>query len=304
MNFYISLFLVLSVLSLSGILNPDSAEAIELQCPQSSGNYTYINGSAHHQVYPIDDDQISLLYCEYQAPPESELESIGDIYALYNFTGQLTPERIGDDGCGGYFGSQFYYMYVSSTTRYASVAFSSVGLIEAASELMTQIEVKNIGPSCPEQVPESTEDPEDDMQEPTLEITNQAIEKKPIEEIKEKIEEYEEDFEKEIEEKTVVKLEDHEIVTGKNILPDWIKKNAKWWSTNQITDEDFVLGIEFMIKNGFIKIPLIETAVHTSGEIPQWVKNNAGWWSEDLISEPEYVNGLQYLISNGIISVV
>jgi len=243
MNFFISLFLVLSVLSLSGILDPGSAEGIELQCPQSSGNYTYINGSAHHQVYPIDDDQLYLLYCEYEAPPEFELETFGDIYALYNFTGELTPERIGDNGCGGYFGTQFYLMYVSSTTHYASVAFSSIGLIEAASELMTQIEIKNIGPTCLEQIPETTEDDEDDLLLPTLEITNQAIEVKPIEEIKEKIEKYVEDIDKEVEVKTVVKLEDHEKVTGKNILPDWIKKNAKWWSTDRITDEDFILGI-------------------------------------------------------------
>jgi len=280
------------------------AEGIELQCPQSSGNYTYINGSAHHQVYPIDDDQISLLYCEYDAPTELELENFGDIYALYNFTGKLTPERIGDDGCGGFFGTQFYHMFVSSTTRYASVAFSSVGLIEAASELMTQIEVKNIGPSCPEVVPQSTEDDEDDLQLPTLEITNQAIEKKPIEEIKEIVEKYEEDIDKEIEEKTVVKLEANEIVTGKNILPDWIKKNAKWWSTNQITDEDFVLGLEFMINNGLIKIPPTAVEDQKSNEIPEWVKNNALWWSVGIISEQEYVNAIQFLISKGIIRLV
>jgi len=169
---------------------------------------------------------------------------------------------------------------------------------------MTQIEIKNIGPTCPEQIPETTEDDEDDLLLPTLEITNQAIEVKPIEEIKEKIEEFEENIDKEVEVKTVVKLEDHEKVTGKNILPDWIKKNAKWWSTDRITDEDFILGIEFMIKNGFIKIPPTVVEDQKSNEIPRWVKNNALWWSVGIISEQEYVNAIQFLISKGIIRLV
>jgi len=86
-------------------------------------------------------------------------------------------------------------------------------------------------------------------------------------------------------------------------IPDWIKNNAAWWSADQITDDDFSMGIEFMIKEGFIKIPTVEAASEKSDEIPSWVKNNAGWWSEGAISDTEFVNGLQFLISNGIIQV-
>jgi len=86
-------------------------------------------------------------------------------------------------------------------------------------------------------------------------------------------------------------------------IPDWIKNNAAWWSADQITDDDFSMGIEFMIKERFIKIPIVETASEKSDEIPSWVKNNAGWWSEGVISDTEFINGLQFLISNGIIQV-
>jgi len=35
-------------------------------------------------------------------------------------------------------------------------------------------------------------------------------------------------------------------------LPDWIKNNAKWWSEGKISNNDFVLGIQYLIQNGII----------------------------------------------------
>jgi len=43
-------------------------------------------------------------------------------------------------------------------------------------------------------------------------------------------------------------------------VPGWIKNNAGWWANNQITDEDFVLGIEFLIKEGTMKVPSAQVA--------------------------------------------
>ena len=37
-------------------------------------------------------------------------------------------------------------------------------------------------------------------------------------------------------------------------IPAWIKNNAGWWSDGQITDDDFLKGIEFLVKNGIIKV--------------------------------------------------
>jgi len=37
-------------------------------------------------------------------------------------------------------------------------------------------------------------------------------------------------------------------------LPAWIKNNAGWWAQELITDEDFVGGLEYMIKIGIITI--------------------------------------------------
>ena len=87
-------------------------------------------------------------------------------------------------------------------------------------------------------------------------------------------------------------------------IPDWVRNNAGWWSGGEISDNDFASGIEFMIKENIIKVP-----VTSSGEasedavIPDWVRNNAQWWSERQISDEDFANGIQYLIEKGIISV-
>ena len=39
-----------------------------------------------------------------------------------------------------------------------------------------------------------------------------------------------------------------------NEIPDWIKNNAGWWATDQIDDNSFVQGIQYLIKEGIMKI--------------------------------------------------
>ncbi len=87
-------------------------------------------------------------------------------------------------------------------------------------------------------------------------------------------------------------------------IPSWIKNNAEWWSTGQITDSDFLAGIEFMIENNIIVIPYLpEPDSNSDHDVPNWIRNNANWWAQDKISEDEFVNGIKFLIQNGIIVV-
>ena len=87
-------------------------------------------------------------------------------------------------------------------------------------------------------------------------------------------------------------------------IPDWIKKNAEWWSMGQISDDDFISGIQFMIENHIIIIPnLPESAASSDGMVPSWVRNNANWWALDKISEKEFVSAIKFLIEKGIIIV-
>jgi hypothetical protein len=42
--------------------------------------------------------------------------------------------------------------------------------------------------------------------------------------------------------------------TNQQIIPYWIKNNAKWWADGLISDSDFVLGIQYLIKNGIMQV--------------------------------------------------
>jgi len=37
-------------------------------------------------------------------------------------------------------------------------------------------------------------------------------------------------------------------------IPSWIKNNAKWWADGQISEDDFVGGIEWLVEQGIIKV--------------------------------------------------
>jgi len=37
-------------------------------------------------------------------------------------------------------------------------------------------------------------------------------------------------------------------------IPTWIKNNAEWWAGGKISDNDFLIGIEYLIGNGVIKV--------------------------------------------------
>ena len=46
----------------------------------------------------------------------------------------------------------------------------------------------------------------------------------------------------------------HEAVGKREPVPDWIKNNAIWWSEGKLSEDDFVNGIQYLVKNGIIKV--------------------------------------------------
>jgi len=87
------------------------------------------------------------------------------------------------------------------------------------------------------------------------------------------------------------------------VIPSWIKNNAGWWASDQITDSDFVSGLQWLISNGIMSIPPTEQGVASDNVIPSWIKNNAEWWADGLIDNFAFVTGLQWLITNGIMVI-
>jgi len=103
---------------------------------------------------------------------------------------------------------------------------------------------------------------------------------------------------------------------SKTKIPDWIRNNAKWWSEETISDNDFTSGIQFLIKENIMVIPDLpeDTQMELKDEkramglereqyVPDWVRNNAGWWADGLISDDDFVSGIKYLVEQGIIRV-
>lgn len=93
-------------------------------------------------------------------------------------------------------------------------------------------------------------------------------------------------------------------------IPGWIKNVAGWWAIDDISENEFLTGIEYLINNNIILIDFVpcndeiqSQTTSSSKSVPDWIKNNAIWWSENLIGDIDFINGLQYLIEHKIIKI-
>jgi len=86
------------------------------------------------------------------------------------------------------------------------------------------------------------------------------------------------------------------------VVPEWMKNNAKWWSTNVISDTEFIDGLENLVKNRIIKINSNETS-QSETLIPGWMKTTAKWWSDNKISNDEFLTAIEFLAKKGIIRI-
>ena len=92
-------------------------------------------------------------------------------------------------------------------------------------------------------------------------------------------------------------------------IPDWIKSVAGWWANDEISENEFSAGIEYLINNNIISLNFVPCHAaqnqtnSLSTSIPNWIKNNAKWWSEDLIGDIDFTNGIEYLIEHKIIKI-
>src|SRR5690348_1457635 len=42
-------------------------------------------------------------------------------------------------------------------------------------------------------------------------------------------------------------------------IPEWVKSVASWWSDGKISDSEYINATEFLVDNGIIQIPKIQT---------------------------------------------
>ena len=86
-------------------------------------------------------------------------------------------------------------------------------------------------------------------------------------------------------------------------IPDWIKTYAKNWAVGDVSDDEFMTGLDFMLQNKIIVIPNFSYGDSSIDHIPSWFRNTSHWWSNDLISQQEFINSIKYLIQEDIILI-
>ena len=93
-----------------------------------------------------------------------------------------------------------------------------------------------------------------------------------------------------------------ELLVIDDTIPYWVKTYVQWWSEGEITDEEFILGIEYMIDEQISERPDNYVDSKRLDEIPKWVRDYARWWSADKIDDEDFVNTIMHLVRTGVIS--
>ena len=103
-------------------------------------------------------------------------------------------------------------------------------------------------------------------------------------------------FDSQFPEKTI-----YDVLGFSTNIPEWIKVYAKDWAIGDLSDSEFTIGLDFMLRNKIIVIPNVDYVHSTIDNVPSWFRHTSNWWSDDLISQQEFLNSLKFLIQNDII---
>ena len=87
------------------------------------------------------------------------------------------------------------------------------------------------------------------------------------------------------------------------LIPEWIRNNANWWSTDQISDSEFLEGINYLFEKQIVHVPQRTIMIESQWQIPSWIKNPVGWWSEEKISDDDFLNIIENLVERKIIVI-
>ncbi len=86
-------------------------------------------------------------------------------------------------------------------------------------------------------------------------------------------------------------------------IPQWIKVNAEWWATGEISDKEFLEGVDFLFDKGIIFVAGKEVKSEENWNIPEWYKTTAAWWSEDKITDDDFLFAIENLVAREIIVI-
>lgn len=84
-------------------------------------------------------------------------------------------------------------------------------------------------------------------------------------------------------------------------IPDWIKNIFVWYGWNQVTEEELLSALQFLISEKIIIVDVASNQESQTDAIPQWVRNVFVWYGDDLVTDEELLGALKFLIGEGII---
>jgi hypothetical protein len=89
---------------------------------------------------------------------------------------------------------------------------------------------------------------------------------------------------------------------GINLIPQWVKHDALWWSKGEISDDDFINGMTWLVENRILPVTDLVEGLEVQS-ITDPVKNIAYAWSQNRIQDDEFLRGIEYLIKNGMMEL-
>ncbi len=102
---------------------------------------------------------------------------------------------------------------------------------------------------------------------------------------------------------TIVGFDPHGKQIKTVLIPDWIRDDIYWWLNDEISDSEFLEGVDYLLEKQVLLVSEREMIEKSQRHVPSWIKISAGWWYEEKISDDEFTNILENLIERKIIVV-
>lgn len=88
-------------------------------------------------------------------------------------------------------------------------------------------------------------------------------------------------------------------------IPAWFGNTAEWWSMAQISDNEFLACLEYLMEQDIVRIPEeVISEEDYEPTLPSWLRTNTGQWSKDMISDDEFAKSIQWMIDGGFVGPV
>lgn len=87
------------------------------------------------------------------------------------------------------------------------------------------------------------------------------------------------------------------------VIPHWIKNDAKLWHGGDISDHEFINCIKWAVEKKIIIIGYVILHNGTTHDIPQEFRDISYYWSTGDVSDNDFASTVRYMITNDIIKM-